>query len=80
VERNRWPMDKNQIRDVELSRASSQWTAKLSSPKRREASFVGSGNSDRGIPDILTTCSEGAPGAVGSSRPRCLVRIDGPSS
>jgi len=41
--------------------------------------LVGSGNSDPGFPDILTTRSERASVAIGSSRPRCLVRIDGPS-
>ena len=44
------------------------------------SSGVGSGNSDWRFPEILTTCSLSASVPVGSSRPRCLVRMEGPSS
>ncbi len=44
------------------------------------ASVCGSGNSEHEFPDILTMSVEPASVLVGSSSPRCLVRIEGPSS
>ena len=40
---------------------------------------VGSGNSGESIPEILATGCDPAAAWAGASRPRCLVRIDGPS-